>query len=473
MTTALNYELGSYRDRDGRVFYDASGRVYRTLSPRALDEWQAVERTRFFRQGVKSERIVATRQLAEVADFLDAAAGWAGVLEHQVVPFVTFPFEWSFGMLQDAARLHLELLKEALDEEFTLKDGTAYNVQWLGVSPIFIDVVSFERLVPGQAWAGYRQFCQTFLYPLLLQAYKNIPFQPWLRGRLDGITPQECRSLMSVRDFFRRGVASHVWLHAWLGTRHGVDEVEPSKALQSAGFTKDLIQANVKGLLALVNQLKWAPRSSVWSDYADGNSYTEQDRRRKEDFVRRAVRARPRSLVWDIGCNTGTYSRIAAEHADLVLAMDSDHLTIERLYQSLKSHPIPGSGRVLPIVNNIVDQSAGLGWRGTERKGLADRGRPQLCLCLALVHHLVIGHGVPLRELLSWFAHLGASLVIEFVSKSDPLVQRLLRGRRDTYSDYEQPVFEKTLAELFHVVSQETLESGTRVLYFAESRTSS
>ncbi|MDB5392483.1 MAG: hypothetical protein JWM11_8129 [Planctomycetaceae bacterium] len=473
MTMTLNYEPGSYRDRDGRVFYDASGRIFRTLSSRALEEWLVVQQTLFFQAAVEAERIVATRQVAETHSIQEAASGWAGVLEHRVVPFVTYPFEWCFGMLRDAARLHLELLSEALDEGVTLKDGTAYNVQWLGTRPIFIDVVSFERLLPGQAWAGYRQFCQTFLYPLLLQAYKNVPFQPWLRGRLDGITPQECRNLMSLRDFFRKGVASHVWMHAWLGSQRAVEEQEASKALKNAGFSKDLIRANVQGLLKLVKSLNWAQRASTWSHYAEANGYTAEDRRRKEDFVRRAIHSRSWKLVWDVGCNTGTYSRIAAENADLVLAMDGDHYTVERLYQSLKSNPTRRSGSILPIVNNVVDSAGGLGWRGTERKSLADRGRPDLCLCLALIHHLVIGHGVPLRELLSWFAEMETSLVIEFIDKNDPMVHRLLRGRRDSYTDYDQQFFEKTLAEFFTVVSSEKLESGTRILYFAERRSSS
>jgi ribosomal protein L11 methylase PrmA len=470
MTKTLNYEPGSYRDRDGRVFYAASGRVCRALSARALTEWHAVERTQFFTKAIADGRVIATRQLTEPELGESSTLEWAGVLEHQAVPCITYPFEWSFGMLQDAALLHLELINDALDEDLTLKDGTAYNVQWVNNRPVFIDVASFERLRPGQPWAGYRQFCQTFLYPLLLQAYKNIPFQPWLRGRLDGITPQECRSLMSLRDFFRRGVASHVWLHAWLGSQRSVDEVDASKALKTAGFSKELIRANIQGLLKLVKRLRWSPGRSTWSDYPESNSYTVTDRDRKERFVRQAIHSRAWKRVWDVGCNTGIYSRIAAENAELVVAMDADHPTVERMYQSLKKDPVRGPGSILPLVNNIVDFPVGLGWRGTERTSLVERGRPELCLCLAVVHHLVIGHGVPLRELLAWFAEMGTSLVIEFVSKSDPMVKRLLRGRHDGYADYEQPVFEKTLSELFSIRRTESLDSGTRVLYFAERR---
>lgn len=473
-TSTLNYEPGSYRDRDGRVFYDASGGVCRALSAAAWDEWSAVRDTGFFRQALADQRVIFTQeQLERSLSSSVPADEWAGVLEHESIPFVSYPYEWSFGMLQDAALLHLDLLAAALNENFILKDGTAYNIQWIGAKPVFIDIASFERLPPGRPWAGYRQFCQTFLYPLMLQAYRNISFQPWLRGALDGITPQECRNVMSFRDFFRRGVASHVYLHAWLQSRQAIDQADTPRALSTAGFHKDLILSNVRGLQKVIRRLRWAPPASNWSRYSDNNTYSDDDRRAKDAFIRTAVNSRPWGLVWDIGCNTGAYARIAAENARQVVAMDADHLAVETLYQQLKSNPVKQGGKILPLVNNLVDPSLGLGWRGLERKGLADRGRPELTLCLALVHHLVIGHGVPLRELLGWLAELRTNLVIEFVTKQDPMVKKLLRGRRDNYADYEIVVFESLLNELFQVVRSERLQSGTRILYFAKTQCTS
>lgn len=476
VAVTLNYDSGSYRDRDGRVFVDRGGGICRALSSRAWTEWEAVRQTEFFRQAVIDQRIVPTESLADVESlgelqgFASGTGPWAGGLRHAVVPFISYPFEWSFGMLQDAAVLHLELLEQALDEDVTLKDGTAYNVQWVGVRPQFIDVASFERLQAGQAWSGYRQFCQTFLYPLMLQAYKNIPFQPWLRGCLEGITPRDCWNLMSFRDFFRRGVPTHVWLHATLQSSRAVEDTDTPRALMASGFRKDLIRANISGLQRLIRGLRWKSSHSTWSDYASGNQYSPADQIAKENFVRYAVQTQRWGLVWDIGCNTGSYSRIAAENCDYVVALDADSLTVERLYQSLKTEQRPNRAPILPLYNNLVDPSAGLGWRGRERKSLADRGQPELTLCLALIHHLVISHGVPLRELLEWLAELRTSLVIEFVSKADPMVQKLLRGRRDIYTDYEPDIFLKHLSELFEVVRSQPLAAGTRTLYFARAR---
>ncbi|MFN0054620.1 MAG: methyltransferase [Planctomycetales bacterium] len=471
MPAPPRFDSGSYRDRDGRVFYDAQGGVFRSLSEEALADWHAVSLSRFFGDALARGDVIETELLPpEHPVGHNLSGAWSGVLRHARIPFVSYPYEWSFGMLQDAALLQLALLAAALREDLTLKDGTAYNVQWQGTRPVFIDVASFVPLLPGAPWAGYRQFCQTQLYPLLLQAYKGIDFHPFLRGRLDGISPADCWRLMSLGDLFRRGVFGHVFLHQWLESRPAVDAGDVSKGLPAAGFNKQMIQGNVDRLQKLVGRLRWSPPQSTWSEYAGANRYSDQERELKSRFVRCVVEGRRWKRVWDLGCNTGDYSRIAAENADQVVAFDADHLAVERFYQALKQERSPAAANILPLVNDLVDPSTGLGWRGAERKGLAERGTPELTLCLALVHHLVIGRGVPLRELLDWFASLGTDLIIEFVSRQDPMVQRLLRGRRDNDHDYEQQSFERLLSERFEIVRSEPLLEGARVLYFGRWR---
>jgi len=398
------------------------------------------------------------------------AEGWAGVLQHERVPLISYPFEWPSGMLRDAALLQLRLLLTALEEGFVLKDGTAYNVQWRGIHPVFIDVASFERQRPGRPWAGYRQFCQTCLFPLMLQVYKQIPFQPWLRGRLDGITPQELRRTLRWRDLFRRGIPTHVCLHAWLESRTSLEKVNSSKQLKAPGFHDELIRTNVRNMIRLVERLKWKTPQSLWSGYGADNQYLEEDQQQKIEFVRKAVHSRRWKQVWDLGCNTGNYSRIAAENADFVVAMDFDPASVEVCYQSLKQQPVGDGTRILPLVSDLADGIGGLGWRGQERKPLTARGQPDLILCLALLHHLVIGRGIPLAELLGWFAELQASLVLEYVSKSDPMVHHLLRGRRDDYRDYDPDNFLNELQRHFQIERSETIAQGNRTLYFVTPR---
>jgi SAM-dependent methyltransferase len=457
---AIRREASSFRDRNGSVFY-RDGRVFRTLSPRALDNWRRLQETRFFVEHVAAGTIVGTR----TADGEALAGEAAGLVEHDRVPFVSYPYEWTFGMLKDAALLHLELMREALAADFTLKDSSAYNVQWRGVHPVFIDVPSFEPLAPGEPWVGYRQFCELFLYPLMLQAYKGIDFRPWLRGRIDGIPAEEMHRLMSGRDLLRRGVMLHVVAQSALQRRYSGSGRNVRGALADAGFGKALIQNNVEKLARLIRGLSPAQKSTEWSEYDRTHSYDEAEHEAKAAFVRRAAETRRWKLAWDLGCNTGTFSRIVAPHADYVVAMDADWMAIEHLYRRERAGS--ASRKLLPLVVNLADASPSQGWRGIERKDLAARGRPELTLCLALVHHVVITANIPVADFIGWLAELGTALVIEFVGRDDEMVQALLANREDQYDDYHPENFRRLLAEKFEVRAEEPLKGGKRRIFFA------
>lgn len=463
----LQIEPGSFRDRESRVFY-RKGRVHRALSRRALDDWERLSATEMFRQRRESGEIVET-QRAEIDDLelSSLSPHWAGALIHETIPFISYPYEWSFSMLRRAAILQLELVDQALEEDMILKDSSAFNFQWHGAQPVLIDVGSFKRLEPGEPWVGYLQFCQNFLYPLMLTAYKDLPFHAWMRGAIDGITPEDFAKVLSVRDLLRPGVLMHGYLQAKLQRRNANATTSVRGELASAGFNKQLIAANVRRMLRLVHRLRWRKDESVWASYATDNSYDEGDYARKKSFVGSAAATRRWPLVWDLGCNTGDFSKIAAQHADYVVALDADHLAIERLYLELEES---GPDNVLPLVNNLADSSPDLGWRGRERRSLTSRPRPELTLCLALIHHLVITANIPLDDLIGWLADLGGHLVIEFVDKNDPMVKRLLLNKEDIYHDYEPELFEALLTERFEILSRETLTMGTRTLYFARPR---
>ena len=459
-------ERGSFRDRDSRVFY-VGGEVFRGLSEAGLDAWKHLAATEFFAREVRDGRIVGTERVDELSHLGSAAKGWHGVLRHQTVPFVSYPYEWCFGMLRDAAILQLELMAAALDEDMILKDASPYNVQWVGCQPVFIDVPSFVDLVPGEPWAGYRQFCELCLYPLFLQAYKDVAYHAWLRGSIDGIPAEAITGLFSARDLLRAGVFVHGYLHARLQSRYADSERDVRKELRDAGFHKELIVANVKRLLKLVHRLRWSRAQSTWSGYAAENTYDDANRELKAEFVRTAALDRPRKLVWDLGCNTGDYARIAADSADFVVAMDSDHLCVEHLYRRLSDEE---HKKILPLVMPLNDASPNLGWRGRERKSLEQRGSPDLVLALALVHHMVIAANIPLAEFVDYLACLESDLVIEFVTKADPMVQKLLANKEDKYLDYDREHFERCLGERYDVLRRESLNDGLRCLYFARPR---
>jgi len=457
-------EPGSFRDRTARVFYH-DGHIFRGLSATALKEWQALSATGLYRRFAENGAIVTTRQreIGSLPFRLDEP--WAAVLEHERLPFVSYPYEWSFEMLRDAALLQLDLVLAGLDEGIGLKDASAYNVQWKGATPVFVDIGSFYKRAEGEPWVGYRQFCQMFLYPLLLQAYRDVPFQAWMRGNIDGMDAEVCLNLLSARDYFRGGVLAHVYLQAKAQKAYNSTTRDVRAELNKAGFDTRIIKTNAEGLRKLVASLEWKPKQSTWSDYLKCGHYEAADAEQKRQFVRDVVATRPWNMTWDIGCNVGVFSRIAAERSASVVAMDADHLAVDKLYRALKAEHVPN---ILPLVVNVTDPSPNLGWRNLERKRINERGRPDLVLALALIHHVVIGGNIPLAEFVQWLRDLGGELVIEFVTRQDPMVATLLRNKDDHYSDYTEESFERELSARFKIARRQPLGSGTRIMYHAQ-----
>ena len=456
-------EPGSFRDPESRVFY-AGDDVYRALSADGLSDFEALEATGL----LDDDRVVRTERAEDTPSLQGLLVHEpAAVLRHERIPFVSYPYEWTFSMLKDAALLQLDLLLASLEHDLVLKDSTPYNVQFKGAKPTFVDIGSFERRREGEPWVAYRQFCMLYLYPLLLQSAKDVPFHPWLRGSIDGIRPGEMRRLMSFRDRFRKGVFTNVFLHAKLEERYADKPAQVKQEVKRV-FKKELFVANVRKMRKLVERLTWDPPEGVWTAYGERNSYTDDDARRKDEFVREVANSRDWKLVWDIGCNNGRYSRIAAEGARNVVSVDADQGPVELLYRDLRGE---GNEQILTLTMNLADPSPGLGWRGLERKALPERGKPDLVLALALVHHVAISANVPVKEFVDWLASLGSAVVIEFPTREDPMVKQLLAPKRDgLHPDYELEFFERTLKDAFEVERSERLESGTRVLYYARPK---
>jgi SAM-dependent methyltransferase len=461
------FEAGSCRDRSSSVLHH-DGEIYRILRSPAVPGWTHLRDSQLFARRTADGSLVRTREVNPEEVGFTSPEGCEILLHHQRIPFISYPYEWSFSMLKDAARLTLDLLCEALEERLTLRDATPYNVQWQGTRPVFIDIPSFGESRSG-VWMGYSQFCQLFLFPLMLQAYRDVDFRPWLRGSLDGIPADQCKAMMSSRDLLKPGVLMHVHLHASLQARPPAQTgTDLRQEIAEAGFHEGLLKANSRRLRQLVEKLEWRRGRTAWSDYGTGQSYDEEEQARKADFVRAAASDRARRLVWDLGCNVGFYSRIAAEHADYVVAADADGLTIERLYNSLSREK---NLKILPLVINVADPPPALGWRGTERKNLPDRGRPDLVLGLAVLHHICITANIRVPEFLDWVASMGADLVLEFVTRQDPMVEALLLHREDLYSDYDLAPFEGALETRFEVLRREEVCPGRRILYYARPRT--
>ncbi len=443
--------------------------VWRGLSEDGLADFEAYAATDAYRSAQADGRLVATEAVPVQDAPIDT--GWAGALRHERVRVLSYPYEWAFSMLRDAAILQLALSREALAEGVLTKDATSYNVQFEGSRPVFIDVGSFERLAPGEPWAGYRQFCELFLNPLLLQAVAGVPFQPWLRGSLNGISPTLAAAALGSRKRFRRDVLTHVRLHARAETHYADADADRDvrSELKRAGFGPKIIDAQMANLQRAVERLEWRASASTWSSYSDRGHYTDTDLEAKADFVARATAALDAPMVLDLGANDGRFSRVAVEAgASLAVAVDGDHLVVDHLYRQLRAE---GERRILPLVLDLADPSPGLGWRSRERPSFVDRVRPDLVLCLAVIHHLALSNTVPFEEIVRFLHDFDAPLVVEMPHRDDPMAARLLsRKRAGLFDHYDRPLWEAALARQFTVVEQVTLPSGTRTLYLCHPR---
>ena len=394
------------------------------------------------------------------------SAGFQTAVRHHRLPLISWPWEWPFSMLQDAALLHIRLMQQALHADWILCDASAFNIQFRGQQPVLIDTGSFVPLTPGTAWDGYRQFCQHFLFPLMLQAWKSVDFQPWFRGRIDGIPPEQFSNLLSLRDLLRPGALSHAWLHGILARRNPARQ-PIRKALNDAGFSKDMILHNLHGLQKIISGLSWKPKHSAWTDYKHTAPHVPADQPIKANFIHNVCSRLKPSTTWDLGCNTGTYSLIAAEFGNVV-ALDADHPTIDHLFRSLRSQPNPYTQHIFPLVHNIADPAPNQGWCGIERTSLEHRSQPQLVLALAVLHHLVITAGLRLEQIIHWLRSLNATVVLEWVDRHDPMVQQLLQNRTDVFSDFHYELFLSAINQHFRVAQNVELPGGSRRLFLLE-----
>jgi hypothetical protein len=458
---------GSFRDPTNRVLVEGE-RILRCLTDTALEDFEALSRSELFRRGIEAGRIVGTDRVDALPASL-SDQGWVAALQHDRIPVVSYPYEWPFAMLKDAALLELDLALAALDEGLITKDATPYNVQFVGTRPVHIDIGSFEVHSAGEPWFGYKQFCEQFLNPLVLSACRGLPHQAAMRGSLRGISPTYCAASLRWRDLLRPSLFVHVGLHARASRKNATKSSRAVRAeLKAAGFGPAVVAAQLRRLRRTVEGLEWAAASSAWSDYSDRAHYPSEDLRTKARFVQHVAGQRHRRQVLDLGANDGYFSELVRDSADLVIAVDQDALVIDRLYRRLRDR---SEERILPLVLDLADLPGGLGWRGRERPAFTSRADPDFVLCLALVHHLVITEGIPIEEVVEFLAMMDADVVLEFPTPDDDMVQLLAQQKKDqrlVEDRYSRERFERAVAD--HFETAERLQVGTRLLLHLEPR---
>ena len=395
----------------------------------------------------------------------EAAGDAAYLLEHPKLDFISHPYEWPFRALQAAALLQLDLYLAALERGVTLSDATAYNIQFDGVRPVFIDRLSFRRYVDGQFWLGHRQFCEQFLNPLLLRSIFGIPHNAWYRGSPEGIGAAELSALLPLRKKFSWRVLTNVVMQGSLQKTRSSD-AHKAVAAAKLRFPKPAFERLLRGLRTWIASLQPADRQpTTWQEYAGHTSYRGTEAEAKRNFVARFVSDSKARTVWDIGCNTGDYSVAALQAgARSVIGFDFDQGSLDLAFDRARSEKLAFTPLFLDVTNPAPDQ----GWGQAERRGLRARAKADGVLALALIHHVAIAKNVPLDDVVSWLTDMAPRGVIEFVPKTDPMVVELLRLREDIFPNYNEEHFVKCLQERARIVASETVSSSGRKLFAFE-----
>jgi SAM-dependent methyltransferase len=452
----------SFRDPSGFVFV-RDDIVYRQVQASYGAEYDQLLESGLYEE-LASRRLLVPHREAP----LDAAAadGAYRILEPEPVPFISYPYEWCFSQLRDAALLTLDIQGRALARGMTLKDASAFNVQFVEGRPIFVDTLSFERYHEGQPWVAYRQFCQHFLAPLLLMSRVDVRLGRLSSLHVDGVPLDLASALLPRRTWLRPAWLTHVHLHAYSIARYAGRKVP--KAVASRGVSRRGLEGLIRHLEGAIETLSWHERTE-WSEYGADHGYTEGELAAKHEAVSAMIRRVEPGSAWDLGANTGTYSRLAASLGARVIAVDADAGAVERHYADVRSG---ASHDVLPLCIDLTNPSPRLGWAHEERKSLEDRGPADLVLALALVHHLAISGNVPLPLIADWMARLGRAAIVEFVPKDDPQTRRLLQTRRDVFHDYERDRFEAAFGRRFRIVQRVELTSAGRAVYLMDGNAS-
>lgn len=450
----------SFRDRAGFVF-DRDGVLCRQVNEAGAADYDLLTSSGL------ADRLMADGDLiphVEIALSASPNGSAHRVIQPERVGFISYPYEWCFGQLRDAALLTLRLQKTAMRHGMSLKDATPYNVAFRRGRPILIDTLSFERLPDGRPWVAYGQFCQMFLAPLVLMSHVDIRLLQLLRTSLDGIPLDLVSRLLPASTRLRPGLLMHLHLHATAQRR--VSDATPATAARRP-FSLAALTGIVDSLTRTVQRLTWGGARTTWGDYYEATNYTDAAFAHKREIVESVIARTAPATVWDLGANDGTFSRLASAAGIPTVAFDIDPVAVEKNYRRVVDTKDPC---LLPLLMDLTNPSAAGGWANEERDTLAARGPADLALALALVHHLAIGHNVPLPRVAEYLARLARALVIEFVPKSDSQVQRMLAGRTDIFDDYSQDCFEQAFAPYFEIEAAIPVRETVRTVYVMKRR---
>lgn len=449
----------SFRDPSGFVF-SHNGIIYRQINKVYKDNFDLLISSGLYEKLTSLGYLVKHEEVKSVSP--QDTDGYK-IIKPQAIPFISYPYEWCFSMLKDAAILTLNIQTIALEYGMSLKDSSSFNIQFLEGKPILIDTLSFEKYVEGKPWIAYKQFIEHFLTPLSLMAFKDVRLGRLSSIFLDGVPVDLASSLLPFKSRLNMSLLIHIFAHS--ATQKKLSNKKLSSKVLAKKFSLTAFKGLIDNLQSVINNMHWNPTKTQWANYLEDNNYGKVSLNHKAELTRKFLKIIKPKTVWDLGANTGFFSRIAASQNCQVISFDSDFGALEQNYQEIAKS---SEKNILPLFCDLTNPTPSLGWTNQERESLVNRGPADAILALALVHHLAISNNIPLPYIADLFAKLAKSLIIEFVPKEDSQVQRLLANREDIFNSYNEEGFEMAFKKYFKVKKKVNITESMRVLYLME-----
>lgn len=449
----------SFRDPSGFLFFHDSF-IHRQVNRIYKENYDHLIDSGLYETLVDAELLIPHEEVA--IDYAESDKAYK-IIKPVQIPFISYPYEWCFSQLKDAALTTLKIQKKALDFGMSLKDCSAYNIQFRDGKPILIDTLSFENYCDGEPWVAYKQFCQHFLAPLALMSYRDIRLSLLLRIYIDGIPLDLASSLLSLRTRFKFTLLSHIHLHARSQKYFADKTVNTSSRKMSRLSFLGIIDS----LESAIRKLKWQAKGTEWADYYKDTNYSSEALQHKKQIVSEFLDIINPKDVWDLGANDGIFSRIASDRGIQTISFDLDPAAVEKGYlECVKKNET----NILSLLLDLTNPSPGIGWENQERMSLLERGPADTVFALALIHHLAISNNLPFTKISSFLKNICESLIIEFVPKRDSKVRKLLSSREDIFPDYTQRVFESKFGQYFEIQNSVEIRDSDRTLYLMKGR---
>lgn len=442
----------SFRDPDGFLFY-RDNILYRQINFSYKDNYNFLLSSGLYNKLTKENLLINHQEINKTSYDNEAYK----IIKPDFLSFISYPYEWCFSQLKAAALVTLKIQKIALDYNMSLKDASAYNIQFLKGNPILIDTLSFEKYKEGEPWLAYRQFCQHFFAPLVLMLYKDMRLLQLSRIFIDGIPLDLVSKLLPQRSKFKFSILSHIHLHA-----KAQNKFANKKFNKNIKINKNSILALIDNFENSISKMSWRESNSEWNKYYNFTNYSDKAFLSKKEIINKYLDKVKPKTVWDLGANTGIFSRLASKKNIFTCSFDIDYNAVEKNYKKMSENL---EKNLLPLFLDLTNPSPSLGWAHTERKSLEKRGPVDMVFALALVHHLAISNNLPLNHIASYFSKLAKYLIIEFIPKSDSKVKQLLSSRKDIFLNYNIKNFEKEFSDYFEILQINQVNNSNRILY--------